>query len=206
MRRIHSAHRGKAGILGRHHDVGLSRERPCAGVAAPCSGTLARPRRLRAFRYISFIALILVIASCMLTGCATKGPSHKRIPAGKKPARKDVIRPAEQQQATPVAATPKGVASQRLVENGLTLLDRKNYDLAAVRFQDAINVDPRNGQAYYYLALADFYLEQYDAAVGLLDKAETLLGNDDRWVERIENLRASILTDGQPTDTAAEPI
>jgi tetratricopeptide (TPR) repeat protein len=74
-----------------------------------------------------------------------------------------------------------------------------------VRFQDAINVDPRNGEAYYYLALTDFYLGQYDESVGLLDKAKALLGYDERWLERIENLKASIVVD-DGAETQAQPL
>jgi tetratricopeptide (TPR) repeat protein len=149
--------------------------------------------------------LILVVVLCLAFGaCGFKKGPAKRIPTAKKPPNKDVIRPADTQPAEqPVTA--QNVASQKLVRDGLVLLDQKNYELAAVRFQDAINVDPRNGEAYYYLALADFYLEQYDESIGLLDKAKALLQNDDRWLERIENLKASIIVD-EGSETQAQPM
>ncbi len=150
---------------------------------------------------IVFVTLGLSLAG---VGCAEKGPPRKRFPKGQPPAHKEIIRPAEQE--APPPTTPQTVASRRLVESGLTHLDNKNYELAAVRFQDAINVDPRNGPAYYYLALTDFYLEQYDEAIGLLDKAKVLLGSDPKWLERIENLRASILTDETTRQPTPEPI
>jgi len=139
-----------------------------------------------------------------LGACSFKKGPAKRIPTAKRPPEKDVIRPAETLPSErPV--TPQGVASQKLIRDGLALLDQKNYELAAVRFQDAINVDPRNGEAYYYLALADFYLELYDESIGLLDKAKALLQPDERWLERIENLKASIIVDGNDK-TQAQPL
>lgn len=150
-------------------------------------------------------ALLVAAIITGLVGCAEKAPPHRRIPSGKKPAEKEVVRPVTERPA-PAAATPQGAVAQSLVARGVTYLDQKNYELAAVRFQDAINVDPRNGEAYYYLALADFYLEQYDVAIGLLEKAMSLLGSDPLWAERIENLRASILVGEPATSPAAEPM
>lgn len=150
------------------------------------------------------LIVILAAVLCVCFGACSfkKGPA-KRIPTAKKPVSKDVIRPADMQPPQqPV--TPQNIAAQKLIRDGQMYLDQKNYELAAVRFQDAINVDPRNGEAYYYLALSDFYLELYDEAVGLLDKAKALLQYDERWVERIENLKASIVVDdGQ---TQAQPL
>jgi tetratricopeptide (TPR) repeat protein len=153
---------------------------------------------------ISIIVLVISLTVGFI-GCE-KRPPQKRLPGARKPAQKEVIRPAEQQEAVG-AGTPQRAASRQLVESGMVQLEAKNYELAAVRFQDAINVDPRNGAAYYYLALADFYLEQYDTAVGLLDKAEALLRHDERWMERIENLRATIVTDEEvDKEQSPQPI
>jgi tetratricopeptide (TPR) repeat protein len=151
------------------------------------------------------LILALTVVLCLVFGaCSFKKGPVKRIPTAKKPPQKDVIRPADTQPVErPV--TPQNVASQKLIRDGMALLDEKNYELAAVRFQDAINVDPRSGEAYYYLALTDFYLGQYDESVGLLDKAKALLSYDERWLERIENLRASILVDEGP-ETQAQPL
>ena len=151
------------------------------------------------------LILALAVILCLVFGaCSFKKKPVKRIPTAKRPPKKDVIRPADTQPVErPV--TPQSTASQKLIRDGLVLLDQKNYELAAVRFQDAINVDSRNGEAYYYLALADFYLEQYDESIGLLDKAKALLLHDQRWLERIENLKASILVD-EGDKTQAQPL
>jgi tetratricopeptide (TPR) repeat protein len=140
----------------------------------------------------------------LTSGCAEKKGVSKRFPRGRKPD-KDVIRPASQQPPEDVS-TPQRAASTQLVERGLEFIDAKNYELAAVRFQDAINIDPRNGLAYYYLALTDYYMGQNDTALGLLDKAKSLMGHDEKWNERIENLRASILTEEATAQPEPEAI
>ena len=151
------------------------------------------------------ILALAVMLSASFGACSFKKGPAKRIPTAKKPAEKDVIRPADTQPVErPV--TPQNIAAQKLIRDGQTYLDQKNYELAAVRFQYAINVDPRNGEAYYFLGLADFYLEQYDEAMGMLDKAKALLQHDERWIERIENLKASIIVDEGTDQTQAQPL
>lgn len=156
-------------------------------------------------RAAAILSAILLIATMLFTAsCAEKKYGGKTFQRGTHP-RKDVIRPAEQRPAEEVAS-PQRVASNQLVDKGLNHLDAKEYELAAVRFQDAINIDPRNGIAYYYLAMTDYYTGQSDVALGLLDKAQSLIGHDAKWNERIENLRASILTEEATATQPAEPI
>lgn len=98
------------------------------------------------------------------------------------------IRPA----AVPQEMTPKRKASMRLIEEGNELIGAKEYERAASAFRDAINIDASNGVAYYYLAFAYIMLEKPDEASGLLDKAQALLRDDQRWQEIIEDLRMEI--------------
>jgi len=141
-------------------------------------------------------ALLVCIA-----GCPAKKPPAKKIPQGKsrvEAPHKEVIRPAETQAMPASAGTPQNAASQRLITSGVSALDQKNLELAALRFQDAVNVDPRNWAAYYYLALVDYRLGKKDVALGLLDKAATLVGGDKEGLTRIETLRSSILNNEDP--------
>lgn len=88
--------------------------------------------------------------------------------------------------------TPQRQASMRLVEKGRALADSGDYERAAASFRDAINVDGSNGIAYYYMASADAKLGQIDVALGLLDKAEALLGADAEWMAKIDELRTDL--------------
>ena len=80
----------------------------------------------------------------------------------------------------------------KLVEKGKALIDRRDPEQAASVLMNAVNVDPGNGVAYYYLAVANEEMGQHDVAMGLCDKAEALLGADDSWLVRINQLRGGI--------------
>ncbi|MFH0800008.1 MAG: hypothetical protein V2A66_07515 [Pseudomonadota bacterium] len=104
--------------------------------------------------------------------------------------------------STAETATPQRQASMRLVEKGKALMDAQNFDRASATFRDAINVDASNGLAYYYLAAADAKTAQAAVALGLLDKAEALLGADAEWMDRINELRSEL---GAPASKPTVP-
>lgn len=158
-----------------------------------------------ASRNLAVLSTLIIIVT-LLAGCAEK-KHGKTFQRGTRTSQKDIIRPAEAQKEAPESvSSPQRAASNQLVDKGLNYMDAKNYELAAVRFQDAINIDPRNGIAYYYLAMSDYYMGQSDEALGLLDKAQALIGYDERWNERIENLRASILAEEATSVKPSQPI
>jgi tetratricopeptide (TPR) repeat protein len=155
------------------------------------------------------IGIALLCSASLLAGCADfqKKPPQKKLPSrtqkvqpkspsGRVPGEvtperelpKDTMRPA----ATAPAATPAKAASDRLIDKGKGLLDAKDYERAASAFREAVGVDAQNGPAYYYLALAQVRLGQTSSAAGLLDKADTLVGNDPEWTQRIDALRAEL--------------
>ena len=167
-------------------------------------------------------ALALLCSFTLIAGCTgfQKKPPQKKLPPGthkvqpKKPGGqapgeagperqlpKDVMRPA----APSTEATPARTASDRLVEKGKSFLDAKDYERAATTFREAVNVDTRNGPAYYYLALAQARLGQSDVAAGLLDKAEALLNGDAEWTEKIDALRSE-LGSAHPKPVVPSPI
>ena len=78
------------------------------------------------------------------------------------------------------------------METGKSALSGGNAERAAALFRDAINVDGSNGIAFYHLAEAELTLGSKDEVLGLLDKAEALLGSDTAWMEKIEKLRAEL--------------
>lgn len=146
------------------------------------------------------IICILVLGSWLFS-CASVGQKptgkhfqkkvkieHKRVPDTG--ASKEVIR----NEPAPIAsgATPKSRASLKMIENGRRALADGDFEKADREFQNAINIDPSNGIAYYYLARAKYELEQYQQAEGVLDKAEALLSGSSEWVETIDALRKLI--------------
>ena len=64
-----------------------------------------------------------------------------------------------------------------------------DFDSAENSFQEAINIDPTNGIAYYYLAKVKYETAFFQQAMGILDKAEDLLSASKEWMEAISILR-----------------
>ncbi|MFH1874329.1 MAG: tetratricopeptide repeat protein [Pseudomonadota bacterium] len=134
-------------------------------------------------------SIFLIIAFIFIfTACAkevVKRPEvKKKKPQVEEQARKPIV--------PPTVYTPQRKASDRIVAKGKVQLENGNHEQALQLFQDAVNVDSANGQAYYYLALAHIKLDQNDAALGLLDKAEALLQHEPDWLEKIQDLRQKI--------------
>lgn len=117
------------------------------------------------------------------TGTPQKVTTESGIP-------KEIIRPEPKEFAS--IQTPQRAASQQLINKGKDYLAAGNFDMAARTFQDAVSVDSSNGIAYYYLAKTRYHLKQYDQALGVLDKAESLLTNSAEWIETVSALRNEI--------------
>jgi len=88
---------------------------------------------------------------------------------------------------------PKRKASAQLVEKGIAAMNAENLEKAERYFHEAINVDTTNGIAYFYLAKVLFENDRPDEALGFLDKAQSLVEeDDDYWHEQIELLQNKI--------------
>jgi len=78
------------------------------------------------------------------------------------------------------------------MDDGRQKMSLGEFDPAKRSFQEAINIDPANGIAYYYLARSKFELGEYQQALGVLDKAEELLSGSKEWEETIQTLKGLI--------------
>ncbi|MGH7550386.1 MAG: tetratricopeptide repeat protein [Gemmatimonadota bacterium] len=90
------------------------------------------------------------------------------------------------------AGTLAREASLQVVEEGKGYLITGRAGEAVRRFERATRIDPTNGFAYYYLGRARIELGDRAQAVGVLEKAETLLGPYPEWRERAAQLLASV--------------
>lgn len=150
-----------------------------------------RPMMFTKKSWYNFLLLPFICA--VFLACPPKKPVKKvPRPPAEKPS--EVSRPP----ATPEVMTPQRRASDRLVQKGVNQLDSRNYENALQALQEAVNIDGTNGIAYYYLALTNDYLGEKDAAMGLLDKAESLLGHDPSWLEKIDDLREDLSGEKTP--------
>lgn len=89
-------------------------------------------------------------------------------------------------------AAPQRAASQQVLIQGLGALQRKEYQRALQLFQEAVTIDGANGEAYYYLAKTYFALQQSDRVLGLLERADALIGDDPEWADRIAAFRRQL--------------
>jgi len=139
--------------------------------------------------HIAWFLVFGIAALFLFAGCVAKSVSvHNRrfAPTG----HSAILKPIPPSDVG--IGTPARSASQKLVENGKLLFSEGKLNLAASSFSDAISVDSTNGQSYYYLALVYANLGRMNASLGILDKAEQLLGYDKKWEEKITQLRSDI--------------
>src|SRR5262245_52628128 len=100
------------------------------------------------------------------TGQVPQSPSSPSAPGG--------MRPREQ------PTTASMVASAQWVEEASRAIDVGDYDRAMSLLEQAINVEPNNGRAFYYYGLAMGGRGRPGSALTLLQKAEILLQGDGR--------------------------
>jgi tetratricopeptide (TPR) repeat protein len=81
----------------------------------------------------------------------------------------------------PAAGTPARESSLRVVEEGKGYLIAGQSAEAARRFSTATRIDPTNGFAYYWLGRARVAEGDRPGAIGVLEKAESLLGPYPEW-------------------------
>lgn len=75
---------------------------------------------------------------------------------------------------------------------GEAYLENNDLDKATQTFQEAINIDSENGVAYYFFAKALYQKGSCDEALGVLDRAEVLLGSNPDWMGEVLRLKVMV--------------
>ncbi|UCF86119.1 MAG: tetratricopeptide repeat protein [Desulfobacteraceae bacterium] len=118
------------------------------------------------FRWIILLSLGALVV--ILSGCAA-------------------ITPARQEQS------PRALASLRLTEQGRMFLENGDLDNAISILERAINLNPSNGQNYYYLSEAWLLKGNASQAKEFNRLAEIHLKEDRRWMRRVSEQRDRIM-------------
>ena len=92
----------------------------------------------------------------------------------------------------PGAGTPSRESSQRVIEEGKGYMIAGRTGAAASRFETASRIDPTNGFAWYWLGRARIAAGDRSGAIGVLEKAESLLGPYPDWHDRARALLAQL--------------
>ena len=149
------------------------------------------------------LAVLLALSAC--------GRGRQEGPGTEPPAREDpaatageeaavaVDPPAPREISTdtahasdPGAGTPTRESSQRVVEEGKGFMIAGRTAEAASRFETASRIDPTNGFAWYWLGRARIASGDRSGAIGVLEKAESLLGPYPDWRDRTRALLAQL--------------
>jgi Tfp pilus assembly protein PilF len=82
--------------------------------------------------------------------------------------------------------SPREEASTQLTQDGKQLLQAGNYDNAIRLLEQAIGLNPNNGQSYYYLAQAWLKKGKFSEAKEFNSLARTYLKDYPDWINRVE--------------------
>lgn len=94
--------------------------------------------------------------------------------------------------SVPEEHSPRALASLQLTEQGKILLERGDLDNAISIFERAININPTNGQNYYYLSEAWLLKGNTVQAKEFNRLAEIHLEDDREWMQRVLQQRERI--------------
>jgi tetratricopeptide (TPR) repeat protein len=93
--------------------------------------------------------------------------------------------PREERPATPKQPGPRLVASLQLTEQARMLIEQNEIDQALRVLERAVNINPSNGQSYYYLAECWILKGKHAQASEFNRLAERFLGKDSEWMKRV---------------------
>jgi len=120
------------------------------------------------------IILILTLFPLLVSGC-TMQMAHK-----------------EAQQSS-----PREKASIQLTQEGKQLLNEGKTDNAIRLLEQAIGLNPNNGQSYYYLAQAWLKKGIFSEAKEFNNLARVYLQEDKEWMNRVEKQAIQIQRSGK---------
>jgi len=134
------------------------------------------------------ISYFMVLA---LSACATAPESPSSPPSLPSPSAEPV---GQERDATPPSQqdSPRALASLRLTEQARGLLESGRVDDAIRTLEHALNVNPSNGQNYYYLAEAWLKKGNLSQANEFNRLAAMYLRDDPDWMKRVKDQRDRI--------------
>ncbi len=128
----------------------------------------------------------------MLTGCASGTamrpyPPSSQMPAPSAPASNEA--PPSEKAATP---NPRKLAALTFLDQARLFIDQNRPDDAIRTLEQAINLYPKSGDAYYYLAEAWRLKGNFSQALEFNRIAEIYLQGSDLWAERVASQKRRI--------------
>lgn len=148
---------------------------------------------------VSFRAFVMVVLILSMLQCHKKPidvePGVVEAPPAEQPAPPETgVESTPQPSPQPVqpsplpprrSVSPGDSAALKLVESGVTELDRGNLEDAERLFVQALRISPTNGRPHYYLGVLAFRQKDYQRALAFLTEAEVHLHGDNFWMSQI---------------------
>ena len=127
-----------------------------------------------------------IVVVFIVSGCSAKQPASSPSPRHGPPPQ------TQEADKAPEQPRPRVLASLQLTEQGRVLLERGYPDDAMTMLERSINLNPTNGQNYYYMAQAWLLKGNTAQAEEFNSLAETYLKEDPDWMRRIIRQKGSI--------------
>jgi tetratricopeptide (TPR) repeat protein len=146
----------------------------------------------RVFRISIFSLLCLALSACAIV---PESPSPPFPPPSSSPPPSPSSIPSVEkrdQAPPPQHDSPRAVASLRLTEQARVLLDSGKVDDAITTLERAVNLNPSNGQNYYYLAEAWLKKGNSSQAREFNRLAAMYLKDDPNWTGRVKDQQERI--------------
>ena len=132
--------------------------------------------------------MVLALSACAIVPQAPSSPSSLPSPSSEPTVQDKDQAPSRQDDS------PRAVASLRLTEQARVLLESGKVDDAITTLERAMNVNPSNGQNYYYLAEAWLKKGNASQAREFNRLAALYLRNEPDWVNRVKDQQERIRT------------
>ena len=140
----------------------------------------------RVFRISIFSLLCLALSACAIVPESPPSPSSSPSPS---PA-PTVLE--KDQSLSRQDESPRAVASLRLTEQARVLLETGKVDDAITTLERAMNLNPSNGQNYYYMAEAWLRKGNSSQAREFNRLAAMYLKNDPNWIGQVKDQQERI--------------
>ena len=140
---------------------------------------------------------IILFLSLALSACAivpqTPSSSSPSPPPPSSPSSSQTPTGQKEEQTPPRQDnSPRAVASLRLTEQARVLLETGKVDDAITTLERAINLNPSNGQNYYYMAEAWLKKGNPSQATEFNRLAAMYLKDDPNWIGRVKDQQERI--------------
>lgn len=132
--------------------------------------------------------MCLVLSACAIVPQSPSSPSSLPSPSSKQTVQD------RDQAPLPQDDSPRAVASLRLMEQARVLLESGKVDDAITTLERAMNVNPSNGQNYYYLAEAWLKKGNPSQAREFNRLAAMYLRDEPDWMNRVKEQQERIST------------